>query len=175
MRDILSSKISCISLIIFFKIINSILNECSFDSPILKNGNCVSTCSESEFESKTCEINNTQLKTQWLNNIITVGDKNNKYINLVSFSNGDMIAVSAYYYTSASNKREFYGLKKNGRYYFKNETKETPSYIFEVNDENGNNIVRYEAEVFIAKVNDGNENNGKEKGKGKRKAERGIQ
>ena len=149
-----------ISLIIFLQLINYILNECPLDSPLLKKGTCVSTCTENEFESKICEISNTQIKTQWINNIITIGDKNYKYINLVSFSNEDMIAVSA---STGSNKRKFYGIKKNGRYYFKNnENNETPFYEFEVNNSNGKPIIRYEAEVFIAKVNTAVENKGKE-------------
>ena len=152
-----------ISLIIFFQTINYILNECDLDSPILKNDTCVSICTEEEFKSKICEINNTQIKTQWLNNIITVGEKNYKYINIATFSNGDMIAVSAYYHKKGSNKRQFYGLKKNGRYYFKNnDNNETSFYSFEVNDANGKEIIRYEAEVFVTKVNTKGEENGKE-------------
>ena len=32
-------------------------------------------CSEDDFKNNICSINNTIVKTQWLNNIIWIGDK----------------------------------------------------------------------------------------------------
>ena len=73
-------------------------------------------------------INNTIIRTQFPNNIIIVGGFSFRYLNFISFSNEDMIFETSSFPTN--NKRFFYGLKKNGRDYFKknNSEEETPFY-----------------------------------------------
>ena len=76
-----------IQIFLFFSIIKSSLTECSRDKPILKNGSCrLEYCSDLDFESKECIINNSIIKTQWINNIMLIGDKFYRYINFGSFS-----------------------------------------------------------------------------------------
>ena len=52
-----------------------------------------------------------------LNNIIRLGDEGFGYNHFSFNSNGDMIIDSEAY--PISNERRFFGLKKNGRFYFK--------------------------------------------------------
>ena len=52
-----------------------------------------------------------------LNKIIRIGDLNYRYINLASYSNGDMIVETTAY--PGTDKRVFYGIKSNGREFFK--------------------------------------------------------
>ena len=54
-----------------------------------------------------------------------------------------------------SGKRIFFGLKKNGRYFFNNKTEETPFYLFIAEIENESLGKKYESEIFIAKINEG--------------------
>ena len=56
--------------------------------------------------------NNTVITNQWLNNIICLGDKDFRYVNFASFSNGSMIVEA----TSIpdSPKRMFYGIQSDG-------------------------------------------------------------
>ena len=83
--------------------------ECPRDKPILISGNC-----EPEYCSDTsqCIIANPIIKTQWLNNIRTIGDLYYRYINFASFSTNDMIVETNCY--PESTKRMFYGLKADG-------------------------------------------------------------
>ena len=86
------SKIFFIHLIIFLLKIIPIITECEKDAPFLKNGSCVDNCTQSELDSKECEISNSIVKTQWMTNIIQFGDKNLRYAKISIFSNNDMIA-----------------------------------------------------------------------------------
>ena len=54
-----------------------------------------------------------------INNIILF-EKDFRYLSFATYSNGDMIFSSTAY--PKTNKRIFYGTKKNGRPFFKNET-----------------------------------------------------
>ena len=144
-------KIFMINLIVLLQNINPIITEeCGIDNPFLKNGNCIYSCTQSELESKECEISNSIIKTQWITNIIPFGDKNFRYVKIANFSNNDMIAITT---SESSNKRMFYGLKENGHYYFNQNSNEAPYYTFEIDD-----AKRSEAELFVIKLND----NGKE-------------
>ena len=136
--------------LIIFKIIYS---ECPENLPILKNNNCESTyCTESEFKSNVCSINNTKIKTQWLTNIIIFGDNNARFINFANFSNGDFV-VEATPCKLIKTIRYFFGLKNNGRDLFKVNNKETQFYYFEPVDED-NSGKKYQGEIQIAKMNE---------------------
>ena len=134
-----------------------ILNECEKETPFLINGLCtLQYCSQDDFIKNKCPINNTIVKNQWLNNIIWIGDKNYRYVNLATFSTGSLVVET----TSASNsKRMFFGIRKNGRSFFMNKGKSTRYYSMEVSEQSGNDgNGRLEGEIFIAKINeDGNE------------------
>ena len=134
---------------IFFLIINKVVNECTIEKPILlKNGSCVAIyCTEKEFENEDCKIDNGTIKTQWLTNIIWIGEKDFRCVNYAKYSNGDMIIETTS--SPANRRRLFYGLKQNGRIFFEKNNSNYFSMEVEeqlTNEGNGRN----EAEVFIA-------------------------
>ena len=142
--------------------LNSAVAECPRDAPILISGVCrLEYCSKNEFDSNYCNINNTIIKDQWLNNIIRIGGLNYRYINFASYSNGDMIVETTCY--PGEPKRYFYGIKKNGRPFFKNKTNQenTPYYVIETNGQN-NHKGKYESEAIVIKSSESGDGNGKE-------------
>ena len=118
-----------IRITIFFVIMKTIYNECSRDAPIrlTNNNECTSTFSNELYNSGGCIIDNQIIKKQWLNNIILIKESGLKYINFHFFQNGDMIFETSAY--PCNRDRIFFGLKKNGRYYFKNENNEEVSML----------------------------------------------
>ena len=58
----------------------------------------------------------TIINSQWLNDIICLGDANMRYVNFATFQNGDMVVEA----TSIpdSPKRMFYGITSNGESLF---------------------------------------------------------
>ena len=106
-------------LILFFSLfINFILNqECDRYNPIKKDNSCILTyCTDEEFSDGICEISNEIIKTQWLTNIIWIGEENSRFINFADYSNGDMIIETTS--DPGNNKRIFFGLNSNGNYLF---------------------------------------------------------
>ena len=89
---------------------------------------------------------------QLLNNIIRLGEDNLRYIHFSFNSNGDMIIDSSAY--PISDERKFFGLKKNGRFFFFNDTnnKETPFYSLTANHNRG----RIEGESHFIKLTSNN-------------------
>ena len=158
---IYSSKIILFlfSLIILFYIIKTEIIECSKDQPILISGQCkLEYCTKKQFELKQCIVNNTIVKTQWINNLIIFGDNSYRYLSYATFSNDDIVIESSCY--PFQQKRMFYGLKSDGRPYFINKTnnKETPFYSKIMAGENNKMT---ESTSAIIKMID-NENNEKE-------------
>ena len=136
--DLFTSKNFCINIILFFLLFHFILNECDRDVPIkLTNGSCVMKfCTKEEYESENCILDNPIIKTQYPNNIIRIGEVKFRYLNFIEFSNGDMLFETSSY--PANNTRFFYGLKSNGRYFFKknDSNEETPfKYIISDNED----------------------------------------
>ena len=94
--------------------------------------------------------NNTIINSvQWLNNIICLGDNNLKYINFATFSNGDMV-VEATANPDNLNKRSFYGIKKDGKPFFKNDQYHG---IIIISGETNSNNARFEAENIVVTIN----------------------
>ena len=73
-----------------------------------------------------------------LDNIIRLGDENFRFIHFSSNLNGDMIIdTSKYPDNDIPSERRFFGLRKNGTFYFKDDNnKETPfkSLFFSFNN-----------------------------------------
>ena len=135
----------------FYLLISPIKNECTKTRPILlSNGSCVlDYCSDEDYENKTCIISNEIIKTQWLSNIIKIGDKDFRYVNFATYSNGSMIVETTAY--PGNKYGYFFGLKSNGLPFFENSN----HYSIEVNDQPGNeNRYRFEAENFAAIIDD---------------------
>ena len=138
-----------IKIISLLYLINPIITQnCERELPILKDGNCVlDYCTKQEFKDKVCVIDNQIVKTQWLNDIIWIGNQNFIYINFANNSNGDMIVETTSY--PSSEKRIFYGINRDGNPFFKDN-----NFFSSINvtEQEGNpDKGRYEGEIFFAK------------------------
>ena len=144
-----SSIVLFLSIYVSFNFISikSQESDCPRDNPILISNECkLQYCSEEQFASKQCIIKNEIIKTQWLNNIIILGDENYRYLNFGSYSNGDMVIQTTTY--PATNTRKFYGIKNNGRPFFTKDSKETPYYTKVISEDT---VGAFEAQSLIVK------------------------
>ena len=92
-----------------------------------------------------------------LNNIIRLGDKPFRYSHFSFNSNGDMIVDSESY--PPTQERRFFGLKKNGQFYFTSNNQLTPYLSLHAE----NNSRRIEGESKFIKLTSSNDKyNGKE-------------
>ena len=126
--------------------------ECTVDEPILKNNACcLEYCSKEEYSNRSCVINNAIIEDQWLNDIILLNSYKFRYNNWALNSNGDLFLETS----SQDNKeiRLFYGLKKNGDFYFENERNEKiPSKEMVLKD-GDNPINRFESQIYFISLN----------------------
>ena len=144
-------------LLFIFKIIESQTSECGKNEPFLLSNRCTSEpCPKEGPNSNDCIINNTIIKTQWLNNIILIGGTDFRYINFASYSNKDMIVCTTSY--PVQPERIFFGLTSDGRPLFKENEEEKFFKSINITDAS---VVQYEAEYYIIKSSNG-ENYGKE-------------
>ena len=143
---------------LLFYQIKSEITECSRDLPILESNECkLIYCNKTQFDTNICQIKDSTIKTQWLNNIRVFGDDGFRYVRFASYSNGDMIIETTRY--PGTTKRMFYGLKQNGRPFFKNRTnnnEETPFYskdVYGQKDIDGQTeyIGNFESEAIVFK------------------------
>ena len=140
-----------------FKIIKSQNSECGRNQPFFASNQCTSEpCPKNRSDSKDCIINNTIIKTQWLNNIILIGGSGFRYINFASYSNGDMIVCTTSF--PVQPERIFFGLTTDGKPLFKENEEE--KFFYSINITNAS-VVQYEAEYYIIKSSN-SENYGKE-------------
>ena len=87
-----------------------------------------------------------------INNIILFDEIYFRYLSFATYSNGDMIFSSKAY--PKTEKRIFYGFKKNGRPFFENET----SYFYSMNStKQKNSEEKFESDILPIKLSDGNE------------------
>ena len=93
--------------------------------------------------------NRTIILSQWLNNIICLGEKDLKYINFATFSNGDMVVEATA--NPDSSYRVFYGIKKDGEPLFNDEQYHSR---IKISGQSQSNNARYEAEIFIVTIDD---------------------
>ena len=133
--------ISLFEIFFLFQTIKTLEPSCNITHPILKNGKCDSIyCTPKEFNSSECIINNPIIKNQWLTNLIPISDLNFRYIDPVLSKNNDLIIQTTK--STGSKERKFFGIKKNGRYYFKDIRGEEYPY-FSINVTNGDNNQLY--------------------------------
>ena len=93
---------------------------------------------------------------QGISRIIYIGEIKYRYINFASYSNGDMVVETTCY--PEGHKRMFFGLKENGRPFFKDNNNEKLYYSINVE---GEAYKKFEADSLIIKLSN-NDNNGKE-------------
>ena len=111
--------------------------SCNLTHPILKNGKCEYIfCSQEEFKSSICIIKNEIIKTQWLTSFIPISDLNYRYISPTISKNNDLIILTTK--STGSPTRKFFGINKDGRYYFKDSNDEEYPY-FSINAGEGEN------------------------------------
>ena len=155
-RNIIFTKIFFLIQLIDFA--NSSI--CTKELPFLKNNVCVSFCSTDELKSKNCSIDEEISKIRFLTNLIILGgEKDYRYININSNLNNDMVIQTSK--STGSGDRFFYGLKANGRFFFKDENqKEFPFTLFKIDGEETLNQQRFEGESsFIQILNSDPSNN----------------
>ena len=115
-------------LFLIFCLIKLTFNICDRETPILlNNGSCVSIpCLSNQSSLGECSVNNDIVKTQWLNNIIIVGNSQSMYIKFAEYSNEDLVILVED--NAGSIYRFFYGLKQNGRPLFKDTNNDETPY-----------------------------------------------
>ena len=150
-----------ILVILFFKCISSEeITSCPKHLPILKSGECyLEYCSQDQFDLNQCKIANSTVETQWLNNIIIIGENPYRFATFATFSSGDMIVETTC--NPKNTKRLFYGLQKNGRPFFINKNNNEKTSYFFLNTTKVKDNGQYQLEGTIIKSSD-TENNGKE-------------
>ena len=126
--------------------------SCDRDNPIYNNNLCqLIYCTENEFQSNICRIDNDIIKTQWLNNFIDFKEYRYRFTTLLVNDEGDLILFSSP--EELNGQRLFYRITKDGRPYYKNNNNEE---IFSKNkivlDGDNNGALRYESQVFLIKV-----------------------
>ena len=135
------------------KYINSL--SCSRDSPFIKNNECVSYCSTDELK-KNCRFADNNSKLKQMTNLIILGGKNYRLININSNLKNDLIIQVSEY--SNYGERLFYGLKNNGRYLFKDENqKEYPISKFNIEGEVDLYQKNFGGESSFIKISNDNE------------------
>ena len=114
-------------LFLFFNFSFQEIQECPKNTPIKYQNECILRfCSELEILNGNCVINNDIINTQWLNNIILIGDISYKYSDPYFDLNNNLIIATYPYDDNEESEiyrsRIFYGIQKNGRplFYDKN-------------------------------------------------------
>ena len=129
----------------FLPKIRIIKTECEKTTPYLRNDACSSIiCSDDELSSNTCSVDNSIIKTQWLNNILIFNQYNFRAGNFAINDDGDMIIEY-----SENDKRLFYGLKKDGSYLFNDDT----THYKIIDFANSNGMKRYESKNIFIYIN----------------------
>ena len=123
------------------------LSDCDYTHPIKNNkGECIEVgCTEAQFNSGACIIENDIIKTQWINKRIEYSANSINYATSVITDYGNLICGSSFY--SSSTQKHYYGMKKNGPPYFLNNGIET--YFSSTNSDK----VRNEGNLFGIKLN----------------------
>lgn len=146
----------------YIKIVNSSICS-SKDKPFLKNGECISFCSKEELESRNCTVDEETVKLQYMTNLIIIGEKDYRYININSNQYNDIVIQTSK--NPGTGERLFYGLTNNGRFLFKDENEtEFPYLSFNISEESTQCQERYEGESSFIQLYDKDNtlNNGKE-------------
>ena len=146
--------------ILFFSIFFSKLLyshcECKRDEPIQTTSGCqLKYCSKSQFDSEECKIDNTIIKTQWLNDIIIFDSDKLRFGSFTINSKGDMIYECSV--EEAKGIRIIYWLNKDGSFHFQDSNgKKIPAYTLVVRD-NNNFPIRYDSQIISIFANNNKE------------------
>ena len=141
--------------IYFLQNINySLLSKCNnTENPLLKYGQCVSSCTNNEINEKICQIDNEIVKIQWLNNFIYFKYPSYTYINIAtSFENNNLYFMASEF--PKSNYRLHYNLNNEG---YGLQDPYNPLHIIEINDTETKG--RFNSEIFLIKLYESDNNN----------------
>ena len=138
MKNKSTKKIILFKSILISNILIYILCECDRNYPILKDNQCVSTyCTEDQFKSGECVINEPLTKTQWLTEFIKF-EKTNGDISLIT--DYDYHKRLLFSIESSDNKKNiYYGIMFNEiveSYYFKKNGEEIPYIEKNITEDN---------------------------------------
>ena len=143
--------------IYLLKFIISEIVECGINEPIKVGDDCKSVyCPKSKYDSGECIISNSKIKTQWLNNIILVGENNFRYVKLETSSKGELIFATSS--CPSSTSRIYFGIDLNGEPIFKDSNGKN-TYIIKKTIRRSSTIERYETQSGIIKINGNGDNN----------------
>ena len=142
-----------IRILISLILLDKINSQCSKDNPIKKNSECVNEyCLESEFKDGICSIDNSIIKIQWLNKIISFGDENTFFFLSIKMSKNNFIFLSfdenenVYIYDLTSAYQKYFNNEKEAKYKINN--------FNNVNYINGVNLKKGENEyILICDIN----------------------
>ena len=125
------------------------LSECNRNTPFNKSNVCFSSCTDYEFNSGECEIGNSIMIIQWLNKIFSFDSNHFRAGHFAFNSNNDLFIEYSY-----DRYRLFFGLKKNGNFFFKdNNNNEIPTKTIELN---GIDYKRFEAKNIFVSIKNNN-------------------
>ena len=146
-----TNKIFYKRIIIISILLNIILceSECERDNPIKVGTECQSVyCEESKYVSGECIKSNSIIKTQWLNNIILIGEENFRYINFITSDEKTLLYVSPY---PESRQRVFFGINSIGEPIFK-DSNDNNIYILQKECTEDQKL-KYESTGGVVKIN----------------------
>ena len=136
---------------LYLSLFNLIISFCNKSKPFLQGDICVSNCDNLNSNNE-CILDNPVIKEQSLTNIIKIGQLKYRFINFATNLNGDMIVLINSLNTI--KKRYFFGIKKNGRFFFENEL----SYFYSKDSSS----YRYEGESLFIQLSNNNDTNEKD-------------
>ena len=138
-RFLINSNFMIFKIIIILNLtFYSILLQCPKELPIFKDNNCTSIyCSKDQFNSGECEINNSIIKTQWLNNIVKFDNTNGDI-----FIDSDEIGHKLVFSTTLSNNEDriIYFKEINKNHFFKDNNETIPFIIKNIGKSKNNEM-----------------------------------
>ena len=140
-----------LNIIISINLIICESKECQRELPIKIGEECFSlNCSKLQFEIGECIISNPIIRTQWLNNIILVGEKDFRYISFTTTSSGEMILTTSSY--PVNRNRIYFAINSIGEPIFKNSNGEN-TYIIKKTVSRTSSYERYETVGYSIRIN----------------------
>ena len=108
--------------IIFLINYSSSIKECPRDTPILKDGECISTfCHHFDFISQICTIANQYIEIQWLNNIRFFDKDSISHICTSSSENGELFLIAQGFTQQTAGDKYIFAFSEdgNGLFYYR--------------------------------------------------------
>ena len=125
--------------------------ECPKEYPLLiKDSNPKECVLEYRSNKNDYEISNKIIRTQWMNNIILIGDACT-YLSITFNSKGDLIMEANRYSQYVKVERYFYAIQYNGRPLFYDHDQNTFYYEKQINFEN-DQFIKFDSQLINIKL-----------------------